>query len=156
MIDSSFVYAIFIDGFCKVGHSRYPRKRMSEVQVGCPMAIRHALIVRLPTKGMALNVEATSHARLAAFHSSGEWFRTDDRAMVITTVREVATDLSGGLATFTELDLEAHAAAKTAKRTSQIKARGPEWQRKRRETTVVVGDAPPAPTTFRRRRFQRH
>ena len=63
--------------YVKVGRSDNPIHRLGEVQVGCPIPISKAGMVKCLTIEQSKRIEAQLHGMLAEWHSSGEWFRFD-------------------------------------------------------------------------------
>lgn len=60
--------------YFKVGITGDVSKRICGVQTGCPLRISRVWAVTAGGNGHAQSVEAAMHAKLAAFHSHGEWF----------------------------------------------------------------------------------
>ena len=54
---------------CKIGYSKYPLKRLSEIQTGCPYYLKIILIV----KG-SMKTERSLHKKYNKYRLSGEWF----------------------------------------------------------------------------------
>lgn len=101
----SYVYTFMArdgDGpvYVKVGRSDNPVVRLGHVQVGCPFKIFRAAMVKCLSVDQAKRIEAEMHSSLAAFASSGEWFRFDwsaeeERRRLASTMEVVFASIPG-------------------------------------------------------------
>jgi hypothetical protein len=76
------IYIIHCDGYCKIGYSSTPEKRLSELQVGSP----HPLTMVGVAPGTR-DDEVQLHMKYADFWIRGEWFlltAEDVREIVLT------------------------------------------------------------------------
>lgn len=83
----SWVYFIAAVGspFVKIGWAVSPRKRLAELQTGCP----HVLRMEAAIAGSRLH-EAAFHDRFGHLHFRGEWFRrVGDLALFVDELRTV-------------------------------------------------------------------
>jgi hypothetical protein len=82
----SFVYFIEAEetGFCKIGHSLNPKKRLAELQVGS-----HAKLNIIATVIGGKQKEQELHARFKSCKHRGEWFsRSDDLSKYLLSLRD--------------------------------------------------------------------
>lgn len=87
-VSSRSVYVIgTADAPVKIGMAERPRKRLAELQVGCPdiLVLHHA--VRVPW-GMAPDLEQLTHKAFAERHRHGEWFNVD-QAEAVETIKRI-------------------------------------------------------------------
>ncbi len=73
-IQQGFIYFIGNDyyGFCKIGFSKHPEKRLSQIQTGCPFALRIFSII----DGNIEN-EKEYHRKYQSLKTYGEWFKIE-------------------------------------------------------------------------------
>lgn len=73
----TYVYVIGLlrlDDCCKIGVSKDPDKRVSEISTGTPFVPVVAFLELMATGGQARAVERASHKSLESFRANGEWF----------------------------------------------------------------------------------
>jgi hypothetical protein len=63
--------------FVKVGISSDVGRRVTQVQVGCPLPITFLWVLQVGDEKKVREAEKSLHESLAQFHSSGEWFAID-------------------------------------------------------------------------------
>ena len=77
-IDICYIYCIFDGRYFKVGNSKKPYKRLSDLQTGCSDRQLHiGCLIKLPNKEYANILEKELHYVLtesAKVHQQGEWF----------------------------------------------------------------------------------
>lgn len=71
----SYLYLLHCEGFYKIGITKNPKKRMSELQVGNPFKINPIGFYK--TKD-AEGLECTIHNTFRFVNVSGEWFKIPD------------------------------------------------------------------------------
>lgn len=67
--------------YLKIGLSENPIVRVRAVQVGCPVVVSKAGMVKCLSRKQAMLVEKDLHLEFADHSSSGEWFRFDWEAI---------------------------------------------------------------------------
>ena len=74
-----YVYFITTVGhpFCKIGMADSPWHRRDGMQVGCPLELEIAALVRCDTRDDAACLEGQLHERFAHLRERGEWFRLE-------------------------------------------------------------------------------
>ena len=78
-LNSGFVYlAMTPNGWCKIGMSKQPYRRMSSLQTGTPLEVK--LIHRVFTFDM-VELEKALHEYYAAYWMRGEWFDLPDECI---------------------------------------------------------------------------
>lgn len=75
------------DGLLKIGISKNPRQRLSDLQTGSPRPLR--LVHVQECNGVAQIVEQRAHVQLAKYRKEGEWFEID-RAVAIDAIEQIA------------------------------------------------------------------
>ncbi len=84
---TAFVYAIAEQGGAiKIGVAKEPAKRLRDLQVGHPRALR---LVHVAACAEARVVERAAHERLSASRASGEWFDVTE-AVAIEAIEAAA------------------------------------------------------------------
>ena len=63
--------------YCKIGISDNPKKRIKEIQVGCPHKIDHIAMIELKHRTHARLAETMFHKSFAHYRTIGEWFLFD-------------------------------------------------------------------------------
>jgi len=59
----------------KVGYAYNPKKRLKEVQTGCPLPICGVYAAELASRANAQAAELRAHMALNGFRTCGEWFK---------------------------------------------------------------------------------
>lgn len=78
----AYIYVIQCQGFVKIGIADNPKKRLSELQVGCPFKLE---LVRAFASRDPRRDEKSLHHSLGKHHERGEWFRlTDPLSQLLT------------------------------------------------------------------------
>lgn len=102
---AKFVYVIERDdGAIKIGVSRNPKRRRSQLAVSCPDRLSLAHAVKLELPGMAICVEQAALALLAPVNVQGEWMRC--RVELAVVAIETATTGSLEVRAFVAAELE--------------------------------------------------
>ena len=73
-----YVIADDYDDLCKVGYSEDPDRRVAELQVGNPHALRVVHRVRVDDDRVRV-LESKLHHELGPWRARGEWFRVTPR-----------------------------------------------------------------------------
>lgn len=74
---AAFIYVIGYGNMMKVGISRNPLNRLSQLQTAVPEDLAIYFLCAMPSRKMVERVEASIHKKLAHRHARGEWFRID-------------------------------------------------------------------------------
>jgi hypothetical protein len=71
-----YIYVITIDGqdLCKIGISKSPNSRLSQLQTGSPYRMRFACIFQTPNFTEARKLEFGFHKVMKKHRTNGEWF----------------------------------------------------------------------------------
>jgi len=136
-VDRSYVYVLMArdgDGpmYIKIGRSDNPFARVGALQTGCPIRFTKGGMVKCLSSDQAKRLEAQLHRELAAYSSSGEWFRFDwsndhDRHVVLAAMNVVFAAVPGWK--FEDIDLDRAMAidrhlARDRQRRHRARARG--------------------------------
>jgi hypothetical protein len=84
------LYVIHMLGtdYYKVGRAADPRKRLRQIQAGCPEPLKLAAVSELTQGDLCpVKVEATVHKHLAGYRREGEWFHDSNGTVIITAVK---------------------------------------------------------------------
>ena len=60
--------------YIKIGATSSLKKRIAQVQTGCPLAIHKVDFIVANSKHLAFNMEKALHIKLADYNTFGEWF----------------------------------------------------------------------------------
>jgi hypothetical protein len=71
-----YIYIIAIDGhdLCKVGISKNPQSRLSQLNTGSPYKMRFVCILETPNASEARKLESAFHKVMRKHRTNGEWF----------------------------------------------------------------------------------
>ncbi len=58
----------------KIGIAVNPRKRIEELQTGCPWDIKLKMVIPMPSRKAASNLESFLHRKFRKSNMNGEWF----------------------------------------------------------------------------------
>lgn len=77
------------DGLCKIGVSRDPEARLSQLQIGCPYELHIAYVCTL--QDQAHDVESFAHMLLGKRAVGGEWFQCSEREAIDAVDKSVSS-----------------------------------------------------------------
>jgi len=69
------VYIMRCAEACKIGYSKHPRKRLSDIQSCCPFQVTIAAVFPLKNETAARDVERACHNQFDWGRMNGEWFQ---------------------------------------------------------------------------------
>lgn len=90
-----FVYFIKAYGECpliKIGRSKTPEKRMSQLQIGCPFKLKMIGFMKCRDDSHAKSVEKLAHNIFYKQRRRGEWFKLSEahRAQIESLIKKCA------------------------------------------------------------------
>lgn len=91
----SYVYIIYDpSGLCKIGKANNVKKRLSTLQIGNPrkLLVYYKFTCKSPSRSNLL--EKLSHAKLAPFRLSGEWFNVNPKSAKII-IKDICNEFKG-------------------------------------------------------------
>ena len=80
------VYVLSAGEYVKIGVSAEPKKRVKEIQTGCPLPVKLEATIET---GLPLETEVLVHEELKDCRACGEWFRLET-AIAIETVERIS------------------------------------------------------------------
>jgi hypothetical protein len=85
------------DFYAKIGVSSHPKKRLVEIQTGCPLHIQSVYTSEFKSRSRAFAAEASAHSKLSGFRTCGEWFVLRGPALerMFKTVESVISQMRG-------------------------------------------------------------
>lgn len=69
-----YIYVISTIGYCKIGMSANPKRRLKDAQTYNPHKLNLDLIVHAGSRGRAIILEEHFHDKYKKYHVRGEWF----------------------------------------------------------------------------------
>jgi len=121
---ATHVYVVGAGRFSKIGITRNIDRRMEQLRVHCPLALRlHACIPVTDPRRLEIEV----HRRLASVLEHGEWFRISGQS-VLSLVSDVRRELWPETRTAAELDARYREAVGMRRGPYKLKKRRPAFR----------------------------